>query len=513
MVEVSEKWRENQDSTIRCQGYVIVTLTDENKVSNTFSSLNRSNVTNIATTKWQRSYSPMSTELPSSIFYLELYNYDNQYIDYYKNYNGQPIRVTVKYGYKYADGTTEEISGGAFNVTNITAKDKKITFECKSSLECVSDKVTIETIAEPSTQTVPITKGPTSSAGHSTTLCTCTVSNHSHIYEDTRQRFSTIIDSVTAATGLKIDHSRTALADNSFIAPSAQTLTATEAFQYVLNANLPKAVIERDDTVKLYDIRDFIINDVLLDADILLDNDIELGAENDYQKYGYTPVLSANNMLGVPILEMSRQMKNIACSYPEQQYVNENAPTMVAHSGSNEDYFVVWNTDIVDYAVNVNPADYEPVKIDVYAFGLQTDTIEVTRDNVNNKFIVHFVKEPKRGTVDRYYRVDFYYVPIDKTTDTSIQYNDYGTECDMQNKLSEIMNYDKVAKYYSNREIYTLDVRGDPSVDVGDYVAVAINPGDELRAALILSSTLTFDGSFKDKLCVRMIDTSFESSR
>lgn len=95
-------------------------------------------------------------------------------------------------------------------------------------------------------------------------------------------------------------------------------------------------------------------------------------------------------------------------------------------------------------------------------------------------------------------RLIAYYVDMSLTEHTDYQCCAYGLECDIKNKIARIVDYSKVEKYYKNREMYRVCVRGNPAWDVGDYTGLQI--GDYYKLCLILERKLTFDGSFKDRL-------------
>ena len=93
------------------------------------------------------------------------------------------------------------------------------------------------------------------------------------------------------------------------------------------------------------------------------------------------------------------------------------------------------------------------------------------------------------------------------------QVDNNGAICDINSPLGTPIDCDKIVKYFSNRDLYTFKVRGNPARDVGDYVWVSLtDDADETtyKKGLVLSSTLTYDGSFKEEVTVRIIETEFE---
>jgi hypothetical protein len=107
---------------------------------------------------------------------------------------------------------------------------------------------------------------------------------------------------------------------------------------------------------------------------------------------------------------------------------------------------------------------------------------------------------------------DIEYAPkIDVVEDISVNSN--GAICDISSPFGEPSDYNKIVKYFSNRDLYTFKVRGNPARDVGDYVDVSLVNDDDTttyKKGLVLSSTLTYDGSFKEEVEVRIIETEFE---
>lgn len=88
-----------------------------------------------------------------------------------------------------------------------------------------------------------------------------------------------------------------------------------------------------------------------------------------------------------------------------------------------------------------------------------------------------------------------------------------GSICDIESPLGRPSDTDKIVNYFNNRDLYTFYLRGNPARDVGDYVNVSLTNDDDTstyKKGLVLSSILSYNGSFKEECTVRIIENDFE---
>ena len=101
MEKVSDEWLINQKSITQKQGYCIIEITDYAESSSPsttiISSLDKNN--DIKKVVHKRSYDPVCIEMPTNNVTIELYNYNDKYINFYRDYSGRTIEVVVKYGF------------------------------------------------------------------------------------------------------------------------------------------------------------------------------------------------------------------------------------------------------------------------------------------------------------------------------------------------------------------------------------------------------------------------------
>ena len=142
MEKVSDEWLINQKSITQKQGYCIIEITDYAESSSPsttiISSLDKNN--DIKKVVHKRSYDPVCIEMPTNNVTIELYNYNDKYINFYRDYSGRTIEVVVKYGFCLS--TNETIQGGKFYVNNVKLDSENvIQITAVSSLELEENNI------------------------------------------------------------------------------------------------------------------------------------------------------------------------------------------------------------------------------------------------------------------------------------------------------------------------------------------------------------------------------------
>lgn len=475
MVDVSQKWQDNQDASVHVQGYVRVSLTDENgKV--TLSSLDTNS--HIKQTVHKRSFDPLGFELPRNGLTLELYNYDGIYTHYYKDYTGQPIKIEVKYGYVFGDGP-EEIQGGIFEVDTISlGDDDTITFSAVSSMEKLDADTEVSVYLPPDTN------------GEYVTLYENTANNYDDVtdmvqldtWEDfweahkpgPREVFAAIEDLTSLEVNIRADDFT---AKTSFAMDRAVSIGAQELLKGAIFLSNKCVTINRYNQV---DVADYKI---------------------------FNTAVKLRNMLNRSTLKRSKQLKEMRINVAEVNLVpDETAKRDFIFSFistgtdkyGNATYEADWAVDKIIYGVQYHGTTQKPTSSrTVYGIDLKVQDGE------------YIYRIKMRYPQDGFSQMSCDYVEInaESSKSTSVIPNiPYGEVCDINNPFDTSENF--VALYFSNRSVYEVSLRGDPSRDTGDIVFLETSKGN-FEKALILESELTFDGVFTENILARIIETDF----
>lgn len=459
MVEVSQAWKDNQNAQVHAQGYVKVSLTDENGTV-TLSSLDTTNY--IKQTTHKRSFDPMGFDLPKNDLTLELYNYGGIYTHYYGDYTGQPIEITVKYGYVLESGA-EEIQGGVFEVDTITlGDDDTITFSAVSALEKkANDSVAINSEEGDDfvvfTGNSKIAKIPVETyASRFVTPCSKLLSR---VAEETQ-------------IGIIITHDGVANKNANYTVGKNYDVVVSDVVQGAINLSGALSMINRSGEVvyKRYKIN----------------------------KYS----IGMNNMLDRPVFARGKQLKKIIAS--------SSATATLGETTSESKYFFCDKLSS-GYSALVR-FDWAESKVTSVAVdrGSITEIREAYDDGVRwlKIFMTSASEIDDSGEYQQYITITRATITTPQSVSVDIPNIPYGEVCDINNPIALPADTDAIINYFANRSIYSVSLRGDPARDVGDMVFLEVSKSD-FQKALILESELTFDGVFTEDIKARIIKTDF----
>lgn len=485
MQDVSAEWIENQNARIRKQGFVNISIETPTGSTITKSSLDTTG-RDIKQITHKRSYDPMSLTIPQNALTIELFNYDGAYDNFYKTYNYQNLQIVIQYGFCLSE--TEVIAGGTFKIDDVSLTDDILTIEAMSNFQTQKDYVYYPTTKQQVLYN--------STTGGSTYLETMSGGNITHfklsesdLAENTNITTEELITDIISTTGITLNNET---GETTATVPAVETglfkigeiiPSLTEAFGYRLT-------IDRDDKLVM-------------------------------SKGGVTPLrfIKQFNMLEIPTYTRSKTVSEFTVDTTESKAAG--AKTFFAYDGDFEERGTAidgspWGlTTVYRHIIKVEDiTKYSITNVDTYSNTGSTEgyigrIYEVIRDDTTGLVTVIAEYEGSMQT-----KLEIGLTERRVSTRLTAAATGEGLECDISNQLIVPQNLAIIKTYYSNRDLYTLDLRGDPSIDVGDYVWLSLTDDNDFttyKKALVLESELTFDGSFKDTMKVRIIDTDFET--
>lgn len=493
MQNVSAEWEQNMNSHVRKQGFVDITISVDDKTAHICS--NDESGTNFLRTTHSRGYDPIGMSLPYNSVVIELLNYKDYKtgvapFDWlYDSYEYSMIPVVIKYGF-CMDSGNEMILGGTFVIRDITKDGDIICIECWSNFESMTD-IIIRKASNMDSETVLFSLY----GKYQQSVSGADLSN-----QETAIKFSEI-KSLIREKGVLIS-SNTTLDNIEIYVIEDEDYTIGKAVQYISNISLQRCYIDRNGNLI-------------------------------FEENGKSPasMIKQFNMRSKPKYARGALLKKIECNTKSERSGSEvttsdynrrkgtgstTAETMgfsPSFTGESKiyyrDYTIDWGNNIITH-VTGNIVKIARSKIEI------TDTVTETAYQ-NNQWETYqrvvFTGQYTRGIKIWCYGSGIpevtYQAKFTNTIEESEDYHSCGIICDINNPYGKPCNFKKIADYYDNRDIYELNLRGDPSIDVGDYVYIEMANG-EYKKALVLESELTFDGSFKDNMKVRIIDTDFE---
>lgn len=406
-----------------------------------------------------RSYDPMGFELPTNNVSIDLYNIGDMYTELYRGYNGEKHSIVVSYGYRLTSGD-EVIRGGKFTLTDMQLSDDGIlTLTGESQLAFVDDKATLDLfdLKADEDNCISVVVNPESVTSGSTSV---DLSSRAELQITVSDLVAALSREAAVAISCSDEYANTALngvAINSDYISICQELTSFL---------LCKSYIDRQDVLH-YDYRT--TTSVESGADILQSNSLDEPA-----------YASAKSV---------RKFEIEATSY-------ENTATAT-------------KTD------SVEPEEYNSrmyIDLDTVSNKLKSCSMQNVYCLYKLELYKTYVRAYYRARANRAPTINVVYAPPEPLTE-NIQVTSSGAICDIENSLGKPTNTTKIANYFNNRDLYTFNLRGNPARDVGDYINVSLsNDADTTtyKKGLLLSSTLTYDGSFKEECTVRIINTEFE---
>lgn len=478
MQNVSSEWIDNQNSYNQKQGFVKIKIQTPNNGTVSISTLDETGK-NLAQTIHQRGYDPMGLSLPYNDMQIELFNFEGELDFLYDKYEYSNLPVTVEYGYQLSKNET--IPGGQFITSGIKKGDDRITIECVSTFELRSEDSIIARNSNDSEAVLYYTPGE-SKIG---------------VTADDLQHQLTVIKGREVADGViaaGVNIITTPAFDKHDILIDPDTaFTIANSVQYSANLLLQKAYINRADAVEFFD-----------------------------RSSPPIAIIKMINMYSKPKYSRSAPLKKVSVDTNQVNTTNTASVGINRRSGvTASDYG--YSTSHKDLYLRNYIVDYTKSHI-VRVYGavvkVERKRLTVTEQQYVEEYgcsVVNMTNESARG----------FEVVLD-STDTSITvapniipmhveseiYNAAGMVCDINNPYGVPTNLDKIAAYFANRDICELDLRGNPALDVGDYIWLSLTDDSNAatyKKALVLESELTFDGTFKDKMKIRIIDNDFET--
>lgn len=527
MQAVSYEWIKNQNSTLCKQGYAVITLIFSDKTlildSRITSAVAAESGRNISSITHKRSYDPMGFSLPVNSIFIELFNYaDNlsgiaPYDWIYDDYETEEFTIKIEYGFRLSNGD-ETIPGGVFKATGSTKDGNMLIIEGTSGLDINGETVVMtNNISDDETVLFELYGSYQENVSYSELGLT---SGDENTLQE-REKIITGADVIERIESAGIACQATDGVNGISLFNISDDMTASEGIQYITNGTLQRCIISRDDTVV-------------------------------FSENAEKPCCTINQkvMYEKPTTERSSLIKNINVVSKDTETTETNTASLSYRHVSNAEQFGLdgktapkgvfvreYTYDYSEYEVNHIEGqiikvsrglvrEQKTVYIDLNS-GTTVQSVTTTGiDSAGNRITsTGTVKIPtytqvseisttkSRGISVYCHGSDVPTVYIRKKfTDCkkiSEIYNSDGVTCDITNPLCVPKDNEKIRKYFSNRNIYSFAMRGNPALDVGDYVMLEVWP-NIYKKALLLESELVFNGSFTDKVKLRIIDTDFE---
>ena len=406
-----------------------------------------------------RSYDPMGFELPTNDIAIDVYNYADKYTDFYKNYSNEGYSVIVYYGYKLDSGD-EIILGGTFHLTEVQLVDSILTLTGESLLSFIDEKGSMGIFDLKANEGGYIYVGVRDDYS---SVSTYTVDL------TTRPEFNITGEDLITYLKDKVGINITTNSNYSEIQATNRWFNSSyiEMIQSLINLLLNRCFVDRND---------------YLHFDVCNTTNVENGNH-----------ILMMNSLEKPSYSSTKKVKKFEIATS----VNGTSQEMFEEGNvsSNGDYTYKQELDCVNNRIlSVSMRSRGIYWIKIYPDGLQ----------------VHY-----RSTTSSYsYYVNCtirYCQMVEGIEENTVDTNGY--ICDIESPLGRPSDTTKIVNYFSNRDLYTFNVRGNPARDVGDYVNVSLTNDDDpstYKKGLVLSSILSYDGSFKEECTVRIIENDFE---
>lgn len=394
----------------------------------------------------RQTFDPVGLSLPENNIEIELYNYNGQYNDIYDQLETQTSMINVQYG--FALSQNETIKGGEFYVDDVSEEDSVIIIKAISLIEYYnnSDSIPVVSFRYPETRIV---------------LDKTVFEDVPINAEYTVYYFKDLLRSMSSSIKIKYDE----IGEREFIPPANFDSADLLSFlQKAANAYSFKFCVDREGYIYIYN--------------------------RPNAPYRF---LRAKNQTDKITLKKSKQVSDIKIK--SLQIINKSV-------------------DRERYSMRA----LRPAESGGYEYSVEFDTynkkIKQIRRGDTNFFYIEIDEPNKKIYITASSDKEYVHISYDiytETQETTVNVNDIGTVLDVDNN-GGVVDTETLKKYFSNRLIYEVSMRGDPSLDAGDYVFLEIPNKNRVdtKKALILERELTFDGSFKDWIKVRAIDTDFE---
>ena len=471
MQKVSEEWLENQTRPTRKQGFVNIKISNLDGTETTISSL--TNATDIISVVHNRGYDPMALSLPYNTIEIELYNFAGQYTHYYTQ-DVVGFKIVVEYGYKLS--TNETIKGGTFYATSVEIDRDTIVITGASSLALLQDK-NVDMIEFEDDKRILWQGNRDDSEGRLTDA------------EIEGQWGAFTVGEILAkaqTAGLSVQASSN-IAEMEVYTGASVDVKLSDAVQYIANVAQCRFYIDRYDVVIL-----------------------TIGYSDGY---GFVDYLNVKEKMLLTQTKKVQYVDGTSCvaGTDTEHYSSDEAGEEI-FSDESGNRFIRFTLDINFLEKHINSVSYYGILREIY---VQREA----NDYSGFSGFVRFPYEYKLCFVLRYFSSSSesrpYIQQLNTTTVTenvsfqSEVYNTIGEICDITNPYGVPQDIEKYKKYYDNCRTYEVVMRGQPELDVGDYVSLEMVDGTRVMA-LILESELEFNGTFTDTMTVRIIETEFE---
>lgn len=497
MQNVSYEWQKNQALHVQKQGYCKLSVTtrygETGAKTKMLSSLDK--LTDIKQIKHKRTFDPVSIALPTNTLSFTLYNYDNQYDEWYRTYADYTTQIEVKYGY-ILDRGNEEIPGGIFYVTKIVRKENRtVTVTAGSRLDLLDEVLQSNTLFTIDDTKTIYEKGENDEAlgelDESSMDCAMIVPH----------RAGEMIEDICSVNDLTVSIDAK-YRDKPFELLRCFEMVRLKTLAFLLNWLQAKVTLNRDESMSIHEGNTIYFNSVIHNL----------------------------NIMKAPMYEMANKVSSVTIA--ENKYRVSNKLTDGAQV-TELDFVLVDADKAAGHYVRCIPFDYTKnalkiactgrlynvprnpvVKVETGMFypvlpGYPTSGLELER-------CIRITSANLTSSAGDRCGVVVYSNPI--ISDQELKKIDFnakgGVICDISCAFIPPENPEafgqRLGNYFANRDLYTLTMRADPARDVGDYVFAELEPG-VFSKVLILESELTFEGSFSEKTLVRKIASDFET--
>ena len=463
MQEVSAEWKSNINSLNRAQGFVIITI---NLPDGKYLTIDTRSDHQLKEITANTSYDPVSMTLPTSTIDITLINYNNVYDNFYKTYQNQNLKITVKYGFLLSGDNAEIIKGGTYYISEMRLGDDDLVISGTTKFNDVLDTVCIS--SDNIDNEVVLFEGE---------IDANELTEADLNYQTRNIKFNELLNHVSE---LNID------------------VISNETF------NNYEGAIDVYSDYTLSDLLSYMFNIAQHKITINRDGAINISLDNSY--YG---IFNEINILDKPLLTIAKKVSTIAAEINSLgtavEKINNNY-----HSRSKEESIYIY--DDLSFSKNNRLTGFNSTG--------SINILKITRGIVNKYSITHTDTSDYYTLTGRTHGISvkrsssgILQATFSNTLDTNkinYTYNSDGQTCDITNRLGKPLNLNKIATYYSNQNIYELEVRADPALDVGDYISVKLPKSNVYSKMLVLENELRFDGSFRGAIKARMIENDFE---
>ena len=440
-------------------------------------------------------------QMPSSSVSIQLYNYGEIFTDFYKTYEqrylytetdgvrGGYMKIKIYFGYMF-DNSAEMLIDGEWRIENqgIDLKDNVLTISAVSRLAFGTTALEDGIFKTKSLITEPLTAED--QGGDYT--------SEKEIYCEDIKNFcgndnlKKLLDSVITNEEIKIEYSdKDNLLPGTASKSNAVKNTTSQIFQMCQNMLLCKMTIDRNDIV-CFEAGYGAASGALYR--------LNMHNEPQLKKAATVSSITFGN-----VFEFG-ESKKFDGLFGDETYINID-PKYLPYSKT--------------FTIPVDPVENYILKVGACFKGSGPGKRKYTLNSLtitsDNKMSANITVEGVPTTSTKINMCCVYMPKEEMSYSTVISSSFYGENCDITNNIGMPENTNVLVNYYANTNLYNIEQRGNPAIDVGDYMNMELKAHDEngnakTQKVLILSDELTFDGVYSQKLQVRAINTEFENA-